>query len=240
MLRMSRPGGEISPKHEKMIRRMFNFSERPANQMMVPLINVVGVSKDSTCGVGTRLASESGHRNLAVYDGRVDRIIGMVHSLELLGVNPEQPVSQYIRPVRYVAGVMPAHDLLQELRQSNESIAVVINEYGAARGIITAEDIMEEVVYDIEDEFDAEKEPTQWVRKLGDQDYVVSGLIELDRLKDELGIKIRKGNYATLAGYLLEKSFEVPKEGAVIESHGISYTIKRRSDRLIKEVGISW
>ncbi len=240
MLRMSEPGGEISERQGKMIRRMFHFSETTAIQIMVPLVDVVGIDKEGTCGEATRLAAESGHRNIVAFDGRVDRIIGMVHSMEILGAKPEEPIAPYIRPVRYIAAGKPAQQLLQELSKSEDRLAVVINEFGTARGIITTEDIMEAVVFDIKDEFDAEKIDTQWVRKLGDQDYIVSGRIELDNLKEQLGIKIRKGNYSTLAGYLLEKSLEVPPEGSVVESHGISYTIKRRTDRLIEEVGISW
>jgi CBS domain containing-hemolysin-like protein len=240
MLNLSEPGGEINPRQGKMIRRMFHFSETTAIQIMVPLVNVIGVDKDSTCGEATRIAAESAHRNLVVYDGRVDRIIGMVHSLELLGVEPDKPITPFIRKVRYVAAGKGARQLLDELRESDDRIAVVINEYGTARGLITAEDIMEEVVYDFEDEFDAELKDLPWVRKLDEKDYVVSGRLELEKLKDQLGIKIRKGNYATLAGYLLEKSPEVPPEGTVIKSHDISYTIKKRSDRRIEEVQISW
>ena len=240
MLRMSEPGGEISERQGKMIRRMFHFSETTAIQIIVPLVDVVGVDQNATCGEATRLAAESGHRNIVAFDGRVDRIIGMVHSMEILGAKPEQPIAPYIRPVHYVASGKPAQQLLQELSQSEDRLAVVINEFGTARGIITTEDIMEAVVFDIKDEFDAEKKDTQWVRKIAEKDYVVSGRIELDNLKEQLGINIRKGNYATLAGYLLEKSLEVPPEGSVIESHGISYQIKCRTDRLIEEVGISW
>ncbi len=238
MLHMSQPGGEVHPRQGKMIRRMFNFSETDAVEVMVPLIDVVGVEKGATCADAVKVASESRHRHLVVYDKRIDHIVGMVHSLELLGVAPDKPVAEFIRPVRYVGGAKSVLHLLQELRKSNEAIAVVLDEFGAARGIITSEDIMEEVVYDINDEFDAEQKSTQWIRKLGDEEYVVSARIELGRLKDELGIKVRKGDYATLGGYLLEKAHEVPAEGTVIESHGIKYTIVRSSETTIQEIGI--
>ncbi|MCP4409204.1 MAG: HlyC/CorC family transporter [Gammaproteobacteria bacterium] len=240
MLRLSEPQGDVHPHQGKMIRRMFHFSETEAAQIMVPLVDTVGVAKDARCDQVTRLSHESAHRFLVVYDDRIDRIIGVVHALDLLGKDSDSPITPYIRPARYVSGSKSAQHLLQELRQTNTAIAVVINEYGTARGIITAEDIMEEVVFDFEDEFDAELEPLQWVRKQAEQDYLVSGRIELDRLKDEVGIKIRKGNYATLAGYLLEKTHEVPPEGTVIESHGISYTVTSVQGHAIEEVGIRW
>ncbi|MEN8130450.1 MAG: hemolysin family protein [Pseudomonadota bacterium] len=240
MLHLSEPQGDIHPRQGKMIRRMFHFSETAAAQIMVPLVDTVGVGKDAHCHQVTRLSHESAHRFLVVYDDRIDRIIGVVHALDLLGVDPDSPIKPYILPARYVSGDKSAQHLLQEMRQAGIAISVVINEYGTARGIITAEDIMEEIIFDIEDEFDAEQKPLQWVRKQGERDYVVSGRIELKRLKDEVGIKIRKGNYATLAGYLLEKTHEVPSIGSVIESHEISYTILSVQGQAIEEIGIHW
>ena len=241
MLRMSQPGGEVKPRQGKMIRRMFVFSETPAERVMVPLADVVSVDRKVSCGEAVRIASQSAHKHLAVHvDGRVDNIVGMVHSLELLGVEPETPIESFIRPVRFIGGSMSILKLLQELRVTNEAFAVVVDEYGSTRGIITAEDIMEEVISDVNDEFDAEQESTKWIRKLGERDYVVSGRIELDQLKDQLGIKIRKGAYATLAGYLLEKAHEVPPVGTIIESHGISYKVLKRSERAIEEIGVQW
>ncbi|MCP3867820.1 MAG: CBS domain-containing protein [Gammaproteobacteria bacterium] len=240
MSHMSEPGGDVDPGHGKMIRRMFHFSETPATRVMVPLIDVVGVECNADCGEAVRVAAEAAHRNLVVYDRRIDKIVGMVHSLELLGVDSSSPLETYIRPVRYVGGTKNVQQLLQELRKTDEGLAVVLNEYGTAKGIVTAEDIMEEIVSEMKDELDRDKGFVPKVEQLGDQDYVVSGRIELDQLKDKLGISIKKGAYQTLAGYLLEKSHEVPREGTVVESHDIRYSIAKRTDTLIEEVRITW
>ncbi len=240
MSHMSEPGGEVAPGHGKMIRRMFDFSETPATRVMVPLIDVIGVDRSATCRDAVRVAAESAHRNLVVYDKRIDVIVGMVHSLMLLGVDPELPLESFIRPVRYVGGSKNVQQLLQELRKTDEGLAVVLDEYGTAKGIVTAEDIMEEVVLEMKDEFDRDRGFVPRVEKLGEQDYVVSGRIELDQLRDKLGISVRKGAYQTLAGYLLEKLHEVPQIGTVVESHDIRYTIEKRTDTLIEEVRITW
>ena len=203
-------------------------------KVMVPLIDIVGVEKEATCGDAVRIAAESAHRNLVVYDKRLVFIVGMVHSLELLGVEPERPVEEFIRPVRYVGGTKNVQQLLQELRKTDEGLGVVVDEYGTARGIVTAEDIMEEIVSDMQDEFDRDKVFVPKVEKLGEQDYLVSGRIELEQLKEKLGISIRKGGYQTLAGYLLEKSHEVPPQGVTIESHDIKYKIEKRTDTVIE------
>ncbi|NNJ95626.1 MAG: HlyC/CorC family transporter [Gammaproteobacteria bacterium] len=240
MSHLSEPGGEVDPMQGQMIRRMFRFSETPALQVVVPLIDVIGVDKSATCGDAVHIAAKSAHRNLVVFDGRIDLIVGMVHSLELLGVEPDCALESFIRPVRYVGGTKNVQSLLRELRKTDEGLAVVVDEYGTARGIVTAEDIMEEVVFDMQDEFDRDKGFTPKVQELGEQDYLVSGRIELGQLEDRLGILIRKGPYQTLAGYLLEKSHEVPPGGTVIESHGIKYQITKRTNTVIEEVRITW
>ena len=240
MSHMSEPGDEVAPGQGKMIRRMFRFSETPATQVMVPLIDVVGVDKSATCDDAIRFAAESAHRNLVVYDRRIDLIVGMVHSLELLDVDPECPLQPYIRPVRYVGGTKNVQSLLQELRKTDEGLAVVVDEYGTAKGIVTAEDIMEEVVSEMQDEFDRGRGFIPKVEKLGEKDYLVSGRIELEQLNEKLGISIRKGSYQTLAGFLLEKSHEIPPEGTFIISHGRIYTISKRTDTVIEEVRITW
>jgi len=240
MSHMSEPGAEVAPGQGKMIRRMFRFSETPATRVMVPLIDVIGVEQHATCGDAVCVAAESAHRNLVVYDERIDVIVGMVHSLELLGIEPERALQPFIRPVKYVGGNKSVQRLLQELRKTDEGMAVVVDEYGTARGIVTAEDIMEEVVLEMQDEFDRGRGFTPKVHKLGEQDYLVSGRIELEQLEERLGISVRKGDYQTLAGYLLEKTHEVPNNGTVIESHDIRYEIAKRTDTLIEEVRITW
>ncbi len=240
MSHLSEPGGEVDPMQGKMIRRMFRFSETPATQVVVPLIDVIGVDKSATCGEAVSIAAKSAHRNLVVFDGRIDLIVGMVHSLELLGVKPKRPLESFIRPVRYVGGTKNVQHLLHELRKTDEGLAVVVDEYGTAKGIVTAEDIMEEVVSDMQDEFDRGKGFVPKVQELGEQDYLVSGRIELSHLEERLGISMKRGTYQTLAGYLLEKSHEVPPEGAVIESHGIKYQVAKRTNTVIEEVRITW
>jgi CBS domain containing-hemolysin-like protein len=240
MLHLSEPGGEVHPAQGKMIRHMFRFSETPAIHVMVPLIDVVSVDKTALCRGTIRLATSSARSNLLVHDQRVDRVVGMVRTLELLGVDREQPITQFIRPVKYISGGKNVQHLLQELREIDETFAVVVDEFGAARGIVTIEDIMEEVVSDMYDEFDAERGVARRVRKLGDQDFLVSGRIERQQLKDELGIRLRTGEFATLAGYLLEKTHNVPPEGTIIKSHGINYSIKKATDSAILEVRVTW
>ncbi|MEN8132082.1 MAG: transporter associated domain-containing protein [Pseudomonadota bacterium] len=105
---------------------------------------------------------------------------------------------------------------------------------------MTVEDIMEEVVDELQDEYDVQARPKQWVRKLGDQEYRVSARIELDELNELLGIELPSGQYASLAGFLLNMARDIPRVGAVIEYQKIFFTIERATPQAIQEVRIKW
>ena len=131
-------------------------------------------------------------------------------------------------------------DLLMELRRDGDVVAVVVDEFGGAEGIVTIEDIMEEVVEEIHDEYDARERPRQWMRKVGEREYILSARVELDTLEEKLNIQIPEGNYVTLAGFLLHRAREVPATGTVIKVAGITYTIERGTPQAITEVRVNW
>jgi CBS domain containing-hemolysin-like protein len=173
-----------------------------------------------------------------VFDGRVDRVVGVMNTLDLLGKPADAPIQSYVRPARYVPGSKSIKDLLIELRREGDVVAVVVDEFGGAEGIITIEDIMEEVVEEMEDEYDREKKSSQWIRKLATDDYVASARVELDALNEVLGVKLPPGKYATLGGFLLAQAGEIPKPGSVIEVDGLTFTVKRSTAQAIQEVRI--
>ena len=129
---------------------------------------------------------------------------------------------------------------LLDLRKDGDTVAVVVDEFGGAQGLVTIEDIMEEVVEEMEDEYDIGKKPVQWMRKVSKKEYIVSARIEIDSIEEELGIQLPKGKYVTLAGFLLEKSGEIPAPGTVIKRRGITFTIERSTPQAIQEVRMRW
>jgi putative hemolysin len=223
-----------------MIQRVFRFSETTAYEVMIPLIDVVAIEQGATCGKAIRLARDKAHIRLPVYAERVDKIVGVLNALELLGAGGDEPIKPLVREVRFVPPSKNISELLLDLRKDGDTFAIVVDEFGGAAGLVTMEDIMEEVVEDIEDEYDIAKKPAQWIRKISKKDYIVSARIELDTLEEELGIQVPKGKYATLAGYLLEKSGEIPPQGTVIKTKGISFTIERSTPQAIQEVRVHW
>jgi putative hemolysin len=240
MLQMPAERGDIQSTEKAMIRRLFDFSDTKAYEVMLPLIDVVAIEKGANCGQAVRLAGEKAHRRLPVYDERVDRVVGVLNALELLEVDQDEPITPHVRPVRFVPMSKNISELLLDLRKDADVVAVVVDEFGGAVGLVTIEDIMEEMVEEIEDEYDLKKRPTQWIRKISKTDYIVSARIEIDTLNEQLGIQLPKGKYATLAGYLLERAGEIPPPGAVIKAKKVFFTVKRSTPQAIQEVRVSW
>jgi CBS domain containing-hemolysin-like protein len=240
LLQMSTDGGDIHPHEKTMIRRLFDFEETTAARVMRPLIDVTGIEQDVTCGEAIGVARDVSHKRLPVYAQRVDRIVGMLDTLELLGVDPDEPVKAYIKPVDYVPESKSIQALLQDMQRDRQLLSVVVDEFGGAEGIVTLEDIIEEIVEDITDEYDAHETQAHWIRKRGEHDYIVNARIEPEVLARKLDIELPEGSYASLAGFLLGKVRDVPAVGSVIRYKEITFIIQRASARAIEEVRIRW
>ncbi len=240
MLQMPATEGDIQPVEKDMIQRIFSFTETAAYEVMIPLIDVAAIEQGATCGEAIALAHAEAHIRLPVYAERVDKVVGVLNTLEVLGADANQPIKPFIREVRFVPPSKNISELLLDLRKDGDTVAVVVDEFGGATGLVTMEDIMEEVVEELEDEYDSGEKPVQWVRKISKREYLVSARIEVDSLEEELGIPIPKGKYATLAGFLLEKSGEIPVPGTVIKRSGITFTVERSTPQAIQEVRVRW
>jgi CBS domain containing-hemolysin-like protein len=164
----------------------------------------------------------------------------MLDTLELLGVDPDEPVKAYIKPVDYVPESKSMQALLQDMQRDRQLLSVVVDEFGGAEGIVTLEDIIEEIVEDITDEYDAHETQAHWIRKRGEHDYIVNARIEPEVLARKLDIELPEGSYASLAGFLLGKVRDVPAVGSVIRYKEITFIIQRASARAIEEVRIRW
>jgi len=240
MLQMPAPEGDIQPVEMTMIQRIFTFSETTAYEVMVPLIDVVAIEQGATCGQALDQAHKKAHVRLLVYDERVDQVVGVLNVLEVLDVDPQEPIEAFVHDVRFVPASKNISELMMDLRKDGDTVAVVVDEFGGAEGLVTLEDIMEEVVEEMQDEYDDKEKSSQWVRKISKNDYRVSARIEIDTFEEELGIQLPKGKYATLGGFLMEKAGEIPSPGAVLRNKGITFTIERSTPQAIQEVRVHW
>jgi len=238
MMQMSAHEGDIHPMEQNMIRRLFNFGETTAHEVMMPLIDVAMVEGGVTCRQARRVAIEHSHARIPVYQERVDRVIGVLDTLELLGVPGDEPIKSFVKPVSYVPAGKSIQDLLLDMRKSREQLMVVVDEFGGAEGIVSIEDILEEVVEDIQDEYDSGEPEVQLMQRQDDGSLLANARVDLDDLAEELGLDLPKGRYSSLAGFLLEKAGEVMSVDSSIEYKGLSFTVTRGTARSIEEVRI--
>ena len=232
--------GDIHPVEKSMIRRMFKFTETSVHDVMRPLIEVTAIEKGATCNEARLLSAEKSHIRLPVYDERIDRIVGILHTLDLLEVDADKPILDYVRPAVYVPGAKSIQALMAQLQREGTVVAIVVDEFGGAEGIVTIEDIIEEVVEELEDEYDNSDEPNPLIHKLDTNNYLVSARIEISDLCEALKIELPQGRYATLSGYILAKLHSIPTVGTTIREGDLILTVQECSEQTVLEVNIRW
>lgn len=227
---------DIHADEKAMILRVFHFSETLVQDAMVPLIEMACIPETATCDEAAAAMVEAGYSRMPVYRKRVDRIIGMVmHSDLLFAADGTQPLSTVMQEVMFVPETKRVDELFLDLRRKRKRIAVAVDEYGGAVGIISIEDILEEIVGDIDDEFDRRR-PT--VRKVGEKEWVASGRVEGERLLAVTGFATPTGDYETLAGFLLTRFGHVPAVGERITWGTYVFTVTLANERAILEVSV--
>lgn len=228
--------GDIRAEEKEMILRVFDFSETKVCDAMVPLIEVVAVSESATCEEAAALLVEHAFSRMPVFRKRVDRIVGVVtHSDVMFVDDPSRAVGTVAKDIIFVPETKRVDELFLDLRRRRQRIAVAVDEYGGAVGLISIEDILEEIVGDIEDEFDRRR---PLVRKLGEKAWLASGRVEAENLYAATGFEMPDGDYETLAGFLLSRLGHVPTVGERIGWGTHLFTIAKANDRAILEVEI--
>ncbi|MER3447136.1 MAG: hypothetical protein C4291_09955 [Candidatus Dadabacteria bacterium] len=229
-------GGGAAPQsgyREKIIKRIFRFSETRTNEIMIPLIQVCALSENTQAREAVKMIKETGHSRIPIYHERVDNITGMLHAFDLLSAKPDDLIKNFSRTPFYVPETKPVDELLDEMKKGPSGMAVVVDEYGGAVGVITLEDILEEVVGEIEDEYD---KGTRLWRKVAEGEYLINPKIEIERVNEDLGLGIPEGEYDTLSGFLLSEEGSIPKVGDEITYKNHKFIVTKASLRSIEEV----
>ena len=231
------PGeGFIEDNGSRLVHSIVEFGEKKVREVMVPRIDVFAIEKGITMTEVRDVVSSGGHSRVPVYDGNIDRIVGMLYVKELVTVasgEEDRGIEHLTREPYFVPEGKKIDDLLKEFQIKKIHMAIVVDEYGGTSGIVTLEDILEEIVGEIRDEFDHE-EPL--VRKAGEGRYVVEGRTSLDDLGEMLGMKLVSEDVDTLGGFLFNLLGRVPEEGEEFEYEGITFRIERLDGQRIAEV----
>ena len=225
----------VTDYDKRVLKRIFGFSETRVDEIMIPLVNVKAIEENAYVRQAIDLIKATGHTRIPVFSERIDNIKGILHAFYLLGFdNTSDPVKRYTRPAYYVPESKLVSELLDEMKEERITMAIVVDEYGGAVGILTIEDILEEVVGEIEDEYD---KGTKLWRKVKDGEYLINPMIEIDQINDDLGFAIPEDeDYETLGGFILSKFASIPEVGERISYKDKIFVVTKASDRSVDEV----
>ncbi len=225
---------ELDIDEKKMIHRIFNFGELRADQAMVPLVQTYAISDGATVREVNQISNETGFSRLPVFHERMFNLIGILNTFDLLTIpEDDSPITEMIRPAYYVPPNKKLDDLLKELQQRGLHIAIVVDEYGGCIGIVTIEDIVEEIVGEIEDEYD---EPLKKYEVYDENGYLIDGDKEIGSVNEELKLALPEGDYETMAGLMIENLEKIPVAGDQIVINGFRLTVKEASKRKINSI----
>ncbi len=228
----------MEPDEVDWARSIFELGDTEISEIMVPRIDMVALDVTTTFEEALPFAAASRFTRLPVYEDGPDKILGILHTKDLLSasVRGETPtIRELIRPAHFLPESKRIDDALAEFREGRIHLAVVVDEYGGTAGIVTLEDILEEIVGEIRDEFDQEGELLRWV---DDHHVVVDPRIDLDDFNEALGLQLPTDDHDTLAGLLYQMSGKVPSRGDVIERPGLRFTVDRIEGQRIRQVSL--
>ncbi len=236
---VSHEDGVIEQEEKKLIYNVFEFGDSVAKDIMIPRIDMTTIDVNATYDELLSLFRESMYTRIPVYENDTDNIIGIVIVKDFLLVEDREhfKIQDIMREGYYTYEYKKTADLLLEMRLSTTNISLVLNEYGATVGMITIEDLLEEIVGEIRDEFDADEE--ELFKKIGDNEYEVGGSMKLDDINDVLDTKFDSEDYDSIGGIMIELLDRFPTEGeSVTTENNITLTAKKVDNNRIETVVI--
>ena len=242
ILSESYKSGEINQSEFKYVNKIFEFDNRIAKEIMVPRTEIVSLSKDDTLDTFLQVIREEKYTRYPIIDGDKDHIIGLVNIKEMVTdlISNEtlatKTLEHYTRPIIRVIETIPIHDLLVKMQKDRMHMAILMDEYGGTSGLVTVEDILEEIVGEIRDEFDSDEIPM--IRKITENHYIIDSKVLVTEVNDLLGVDIDDEDIDTIGGWILTENYEA-KEGDSIYHEPYSFKILDMEDHHIKYVEVT-
>lgn len=231
LVKESENAGAVDKKASDLITKVFELSEQRVYEAMTPRTEIVGVEINKSIDEVVDILIESGFSKLVVFENDLDNIKGILLAKDVFK-NPES-VKSITREVSFIPESKKSFEALNEFLEKRISIAIIVDEFGGTAGIITMEDILEELFGEIKDEFDIEEEIC---RKIGDRTYLISGKVEIDHINEKYDLKIEEGDYETLSGFIITKLGRIPKQGETVKIDNFTILIARASAQKVEVV----
>ena len=239
LLEIEGSAGLIDEDEREMIRRIMALEETTAREIMVPRIDIVALPSDSSFEDIARVIIERGYSRIPIFDDTIDNIVGVVYDREVLGylANSAKPtdIKAVARPPYFVPESKKVDELLAEMRQNKLSIAIVVDEYGGTAGLVTIEDLVEEIVGEIADEFDVQEET---IHRVSETEAILDARLSIDALQELFGIEVEEGDFDTVGGFVFHHLGKMPSVGEEIRVDGLVVRILSVSGHRIKRVRV--
>ncbi|WP_433792866.1 hemolysin family protein [Actinoplanes sp. CA-252034] len=242
---ISASAGALPTETAILLRRTIRFGEKRAAKAMTPRVDVVGLKTTATVADLITVARETGHTRFPVYESTLDVVTGVVGVNDALGVPPERRavtrVSTLAREPVWVPESLNLDKVLEVLRTAGADLAIVVDEYGGTDGVVTIEDLVEELVGEIADEYDTDLDETgtqELTAPGGEKSFLVDGLLREDEVHEQTGFRLPEGPYETLAGFLLARLGHIPVAGESLEEHGWEFTVLEVDRHRIEQVRV--
>jgi putative hemolysin len=239
LLSSSAEQGEIEHEEQEMLYKVFDFADKEVADVMVPRPEVVAISITLPAEEALKAVLESPYTRYPVYRESLDDIVGILHIRDLIVAMHDDGIAsvdlqQLVRPAYMVPETKDLGALLTEFRRTNQHMAVVIDEYGSMEGIVTLEDLLEEIVGEIEDEFDL---PDETVERIDDQTIRVDGTFPIDDFNEQFGVEMPAEDYHTVAGFVFGQIGRTAEPGDEVQWDGIAFRVEsvdgQRIDKLV-------
>lgn len=234
---VSHEDGVIESEERQMIYNVFDFGDSQARDIMVPRADMVFLDIDSTYDQIIEIFRREHFTRLPVYEGNTDNVIGVLNVKDLLACDTGEGfhIRNILREPYFTYEYKKTSELMMEMRKDSINFTIVLDEYGAIAGLITLEDLLEEIVGEIRDEYDKDEE--ELIRQLGEQEYIVEGSLKLDDLNDALHLSLDSEDYDSIGGYIIELLDHLPRTGeSVVDTNGIRMVVdavdKNRIDKV--------
>ncbi len=229
----------------KYVNNIFEFDERIAKEIMIPRREIVAISSEDSYETIVKTIKTESYTRYPVLNGDKDSIIGFINAKEFLSayIDTDQKIKEdfklenHINPVIHVIESVPIHDLLVKMQKERTHIAILVDEYGGTSGLVTAEDILEEIVGEIRDEFDKDEVPN--IRKVNDNHYILDSKVLIEDVNDLLGTTLASDEVDTIGGWFMTQQIDAAV-GSVIEADGYIFKVYKTVGRHINYLEIVW
>lgn len=244
MISIGKDEGTLEEEEKEMLHKVFEFGDTTVSEAMVPRTEIVPIHEDAMIKDALSLVSREGYSRYPVIKDTVDNITGVLYVKDILirmaeeKVSPDTPITNLTREAYYIPENKMVTELLDEMQKNKFQIAIVVDEYGGTAGLITLEDLIEEIVGGLQDEFE-EREAEKEVEVIDERTFIVLGSTGLDEVNDLVGIELKSGDFHTIGGFLFGLFKRLPKVGEQVRYHDLRFLVLEMEEKKIERIKIT-